>query len=70
MPKQIYGVSWEGQILCSYDIVTVPSAVPRGGSYPEPRSTPDGMRVAGVGASSMSFNDTLQVAGYGGRDHT
>lgn len=59
---QIYGVSWEGQILCCLDIIAVPSAPPRGGSALGPRSSADRARLADLGAiSCMSFNDTLQV---------
>lgn len=59
--RQVYGVSWEGQILCCYDIITMPGAPPRGGGGPGSRSRPGSIPFGGMGASSMSFNDTLQV---------
>ena len=54
-------MSWEGQILCCYDIITMPGAPPRGGGGPGSRSRPGSIPFGGMGASSMSFNDTLQV---------
>ena len=54
-------MSWEGQILCCYDIITMPGASPRGGGGPGSRSRPGSIPFGGMGASSMSFNDTLQV---------
>ncbi|CAN0285796.1 unnamed protein product, partial [Ectocarpus sp. 12 AP-2014] len=65
----IYGVSWEGQILCCYDIVAGPSPSPRvnssggggsGGHQRQGGTKPGTRRFGGQGASSMSFNDTLQ----------
>lgn len=58
---QIYGVSWEGQILCRYGVIAIPAASPRTGRQRGPRSSPTHTRFADVCASSMSFNDTLQV---------
>ncbi len=66
---QVYGVSWTGQILCCYDIVTGPSFTPRAGrrrsveQLGQGATEPEGRRFGGAGASSMSFNDTLQVTG-------
>lgn len=66
-PLQVYGVSWAGQIICCYDIVAGPSLSPRGtgdnGGDPLERGGAEAerLRFGGAGASSMSFNDTLQV---------
>ncbi|CAN0170782.1 unnamed protein product, partial [Ectocarpus sp. 8 AP-2014] len=66
----IYGVSWEGQILCCYDIVAGPSPSPRvnssggggsGGHLEQGGTEPGTRQFGGQGASSMSFNDTLQL---------
>lgn len=60
-------MSWTGQILCCYDIVTGPSFTPRAGrrrsveQLGQGATEPEGRRFGGAGASSMSFNDTLQV---------